>query len=246
MKFYDEVNEPRATLGFHSQLNYYNETLKKYCLAIPTESLPAVAGDINTVDVDLLTSSIVSKIEGKTTLNDVDVEYLAHRDNDRRIKKLFLNKSVKYLISCPDGTGTKFTAKAKMKRNDINSSDKLLGTMTLIPSEITEEPLDDVRELMARTCTITSVIPESIDISTSNTAGITVILSSGVEGATFTATSNLSTITTSVTKSSSDGTSTLTIKPSSATAGSYAIVEVTASADGCQSWSSTIAINVIA
>ena len=70
MNFYDKYDDTRAQNGIGTQLNIWDETLKKYVLLMPLETVPSVVGSKNTVDVDLLTSSMITKIEGKSQVDD--------------------------------------------------------------------------------------------------------------------------------------------------------------------------------
>lgn len=232
MNFYDKYDDTRAQNGIGSQLNIWDETLQKYVLFIPLETVPSVVGSTDTVEVDLLTSSMKTKIEGKTSVDDKDVTFLWHRDNLRRLSSV-ANKQCKFLVSYPDFTGWKFEGRIKYRPDD-SSSDKLTGTFTIIANKVDEYETEDVRDMMARTCFIDSIVPSSLSINSSEkySLDLTAVSSS----ATFTAESNLDGLTGQV----SGGKLTITAP---ATAG-YGVMTIKASATGMASWETTIAIEV--
>ena len=236
MKLFDKVDDTRGQTGIGTQLNIWDEELGKYRLFMPLETVPSVVGSTDTVEIDLLTSSMKSKIEGKSSVEDKDVEFLWHRDNLRLLRSI-AGEQHKFLVSYPDFTGWGFTGQIKYRPNDA-SSDKLTGTFTLIASQVDDCETEDVRDLMARTCVIDSVVPSSIDLDVTKDSenGKSMTLSSPISGATFTATSTSATVATATVASNK-----LTIKP---IAKGYCIVEVTSSASGYAGWTTTIAVEV--
>ena len=239
MNFYDKIDDTRALNGIGSQMNVWDEDLKKYVLLIPLEGVPSVVGSTNTVDVDLLTSSLITKIKGKTTIDDKDQEFLWHRDNLLRLSK-YANKQCKFLNSYPDYTGVLYEGVLTYKVDDA-TSDKLTGTMTIIANKVEQEPVMDVRDLMAKTCVITSLVPSILILSVANdTTGKDVDLVANVEGCTFTATSNSDTIATATVDASNKK---VTIKGVKA---GYAIITIKCSKENMGSWETTIAVEVTA
>ena len=208
---------------------------------MPLETVPSVVGSTETVEVDLLTSSIKTKIEGKSTVDDVDVEFLWHRDNLKRLREAE-GEEHKFLISYPDYTGWKFTGKIKYRPNEA-TSDKLTGTITIIASSVDEHETEDVREFLVKTCIIDTPLPATLTLNKSNEEYKVGEVSSTISGATFTATSNSSTVASaSISAVSSDNNKKeLSITPS---AKGFCIIEITASASGYASWTTTIAVEV--
>lgn len=242
MNIYQKVDDTRANIGVGTQLNIWDDTLGengKYRLFIPLETVPSVVGSTETVEVDLLTSSIKTKIEGKSTVDDVDVEFLWHRDNLKRLREAE-GEEHKFLISYPDYTGWKFTGKIKYRPNEA-TSDKLTGTITIIASSVDEHETEDVRDVLAKTCVIDTPLPAALTLKKSSDP-YKYKVSSTISGATFTAKSTSDTIASAdVPTSTSGDTKELTITPK---AKGYCIVEVTASATGYASWTTTIAVEV--
>lgn len=231
MNFFDKYSDTRAQNGIGSQLNVWDEDLKKYRLFIPLETVPAVVGSTDSVEIDLLTSSMKTKILGKTSVDDKDIEYLWHRDN-LRILRNAKGKQLKFLVSYPDFTGWKFEGEIVYRPNDA-SSDKLTGTATIIANKVDDSETEDVRDMLAKTCFITSAVPSTVDIKTSTP--FKVELGASTSTATFTASSNNDSITATVNAKE------LTI---TGAAQGHAIVTIKASADGMASWETTIAVSV--
>lgn len=231
MNFYDKFDDTRGQNGIGTQLNIWDDTLKKYRLFMPLESVPAVVGSTESVEVDLLTSSMKTKIKGKTSVDDKDVEFLWHRDN-LRILRNAVGKQLKFLVSYPDFTGWMFEGEIVYRPNDA-TSDKLVGTFTIIANKVDDRETEDVRDMLARTCFITSLVPSTIDLSSGKT--ITIDLTASSDTATFTAESNNDSITASVSGK------VLTI---SGTDSGNAIVTIKASASEMASWETTTAVTV--
>lgn len=234
MNFFDKCDDTRAQNGIGSQLNIWDETLQKYVLFIPLETVPSVVGSTNTSEVDLLTSASITKIEGKSTVDDKDVTFLWHRDNLRRLRQ-YAGKQCKFLVSYPDYTGWTFEGKIIYKPDD-GTSDKLTGTFTIIANKVGEREIEDVRPMMAKTCFITSTIPFELVLGASKTQ--TINLSATSSSATFTAESSAEGINASITGSQ------LTI--TGGASASYGIVTIKSSASGMASWETTIAVEVVA
>lgn len=232
MNIFDNYDDTRAQSGIGSQLNIWDEGLQKYVLFIPLETVPSVVGSTNTTEVDLLTSSTITKIEGKSTIDDKDVTFLWHRDNLKRLRK-YAGKQCKFLVSYPDYTGWTFEGKISYKPDD-GTSDKLTGTFTLIANKVGDREIEDVRPMMAKTCLITSIVPFELKLGTSKSQ--TINLSATSSEATFTAESSSENITANIVGK------VLTIT-GGASAG-YGIVTIKSSATGMASWETTIAVEV--
>ena len=240
LNLYDNFDDTRAQNGIGSQLNVFDETLGKYVILIPLETVPSIVGSTNTVDVDLLTSKVITKIRGKQTIDDKDTEFLWHKDNIYRLSQ-YVGKQCKFLASYPDGTGIMFEGTIDFKPDDA-TSDKLTGTVTIVANKLITEPIYDVRPLMAKTCFITSNVPNDVEIKIakeSANATALIDLVSSVAGATFTAVSDTSTITCKVDVATAEKPAKLTI---TATATCTGVVKITASSVGNGSWTTLVTV----
>lgn len=234
---FDKLDDTsRGSTGVGGQWNIWDSTLNKYVLFLPTETLPSVVGSISTVDHDVTTSETVGKIKGKLSIEDKEIQFLWHRDNLVRLNQ-FLNKQNDFLVSYPDGTGWKFTSEYVYKPDDSTSSEKVTGTINLISSKVDSVASLNVRDMMAKTCIITSVLDDEISLSVSGTKEYT--LTANVDGATYNAESDNSGITVD-SQSLAQGKLKITAG-STATTG---IVTVKATKSDMSSWETTILVVV--
>ena len=235
---YDILDDTkRGFTGEGGQLNIWDDTLSKYVLFLPLETLPSVVGSYNTVDHDVTTSSAIGKIKGKMTIENKEVTFLWHRDNLVRLNE-HLGKQCKFLVSYRDGTGWKFTAEYTYKPDDASASEKTTGTLTFIPSEVDDIATLDVKDMMARTCFITSLIDGEIDLAVGATK--TYQLAANVDGVAYTVKTSGSAVT--VPASVTGDSITITAGTS---ADKSAYVTLTASKAGMNSWATTILVNVV-
>ncbi len=234
MALYDKLDD--TSRGFTAegcQLNIYDETLSKYVLFMPLETVPSVVGSVNTVDHDVTTSNAIGKIKGKMSIDDKELTFLWHRDNIERANQ-FLGKQNKFLSSYADGTGWKFISEYTYKPDD--TGDKTTGTITLISSSVDELATLNVKDLMAKTVTITSELPSEILLENTN-GSKEITLTSNEANVTYTATSDNTSITATV------ATNKLTIATTSEEATS-GIVRVKATKEGFASWTYTVLVVV--
>lgn len=232
---FDELDDTsRGFTGQGGQLNIWDNKLNKYVLFIPLETLPSVVGSTNTVEHDVTTSNAIGKIKGKKTIDDKEITFLWHRDN-LDILNQYLGKQNDFLVSYKDGTGWKFTAEYTYKPDDNGSSDKTTGTITFIASKVDDIATLNVRDLMAKTCFITSSIDGEITIKANGTKEFT--LTSNESDVTYVAESDNS----AITANASSGKLTITSSSSTITNG---IVRVKATKDGFASMTTSILVNV--
>lgn len=227
MDLYDVFNE-KAIYSGGAQLNVWDSTLSKYVLLVPLETVPVPSGSVNTFDINVLTSASIGKVAGKTTIDDKDTTFMAHRDNFKRLMEVS-GKQMDYLVSLPDFTGYKFAGELRFRLDDL-ADEKATGTLTIIASSVDENPTLDCYDMMAHTCAIDSQIPTITKIT--STTPKEYELSSTVANATFTAESTNSSIAATITGSKLN----ISITGTSEANG---VVYVTASAADCASWTTS-------
>lgn len=231
---FDKLDDTgRGSTGTGGQWNIWDATLNKYVLFLPTETLPSVVGSVNTVDHDVTTSETIGKIKGKLSIEDKEISFLWHRDNLIRLNK-FLGKQNDFLVSYPDGTGWKFKSEYTYKPDDSSASEKVSGTITLISSEVDTVASLNVREMMAKTCFVTSLLDSEITLKPSETKEYT--LTGNVDGVSFEVTNDNSGITANAENNK------LTITAGSTATSDYIVVK--AKKAGMASWETTILVNV--
>lgn len=237
MAIYDVLdNTSRGMTGEYGQLNVWDDTLSKYVLFMPLETLPSVVGSTNTVENDVTTSRVIGKIKGKKTIDDKDVTFLWCRDNIERLNQ-FVGRQLKFLVSYKDGTGWKFSGEIVYKPDDAGASDKVNGTFTIIASSCDDVATSNVYDLMAKTCIITNEnLPSEVKIDKTNGSTEFAVQFSNAS-ATLTATSD----NTAITATYTSGKLKITTTSPTATSG---IVKLTPTATGEASWSNYILVIV--
>lgn len=228
MELFDIINDASfGNSGQGSQINIYDETLGKYKLWIPTESVPSVVGSTETIEHRPTTSKHIGQIDGQTALDTKDISYLWCRQNNDILDKN-LGKVCKFLNTYPDGTGWKYEGKYKYKMDDSYTSNKVAGTITLIPTDSDMTYTPDVSDIFVKTCLATNLTTSRIDFADTNKSKELTLELSNASG-TITATSSNSAITANV----SSKKVTISVTSSTNTSG---IVYITTSATGEASW----------
>ena len=231
----------RGMSGEYGQLNVWDETLGKYVLALPLETLPSLTGDTETFDNNVTTSRTVGKIVGKKTLDNKDVTFLWHRDNVCRLEEL-VGRPHDFLVSYKDGTGWKFTAQITYRPDDATASDKLTGTLTFIPSQVDDVVTLNVYDQMAKTVVITNSLPFEINLSSKKMEEKFQVLLSDESG-TVTVESDNTAITATYTAGDSQTSkpATISVKVASAT-NTSGIITITPKVTGKASWKQYILV----
>lgn len=233
-----KFEDKRPVSGYGGALCFIDpevDTDLKYHILIPLESLPAISGSVDSSEYDLLNSPSKGKVQGKSSLDDTDLEFLWHRDNVKRLENL-QGRSIDFLIVYPDFTGRKFTGTIKVRPNEI-SNDVAKGTIAITPIVASDETILNCRSLLKDTVAITSNIDDSITlkgtgtqvvaVATDPTDAVVTVVSDAVGVATVSA--------------FADGKFTI-----SAVGAGYCMVTITASKTGMASWETTIAVEVTA
>lgn len=161
--------ENRAQSGYGAGILYKLQTDTKYSLLIAGETAPSVFGTPNSFEFDLINSPNIGKIQGKSTLEEKEVEFLLHRDNVYRLEQL-KDLVLDFIYMTPDMVGWHFTGKLSYRSNDA-SAETLKGTYVLTPMSADESPIYNCREFIQETIVITEAIPDYItDIKTAGTS----------------------------------------------------------------------------
>lgn len=233
-----KFEDKRPVSGYGGALCYIDPEIDadlKYHILIPLEGLPAISGSVDSFEYDLLNSPSKGKVQGKSQLDDTDLEFLWHRDNVSRLEKL-QNRSIDFLIVYPDFTGRKFTGTIKVRPNEI-TNDVAKGTIAITPIVASDTTILDCRGLLKDTVAITSNIDDNISIKTNGTQIVAV--ATDPEDAVITVTSDKTSVAT--VSAFASGKFTVT-----AVGVGYCIVTIKASKDGMASWETTIAVEVTA
>lgn len=227
--------ENRAMSGYGSALLYKEANEEKYHLLLPLESAPFVAGSVDTFDFDILTCPSKGQVEGKESLDQKDVDFLWHRDNVRRLEDL-QGRVLDFMTVYQDFTARKFTGTIKVRPQDAGA-DIMRGTFTITPMSASTTTLEDARPLIQDTVVFANQIPASVVVNGS----YTVQLKADPVTATFKAVSSDPNTFTVPAEAVSNGSLTITYA-GEGTGKEYAIIEITASAEGYASWTTSIAV----
>ena len=228
---YDDTS--RGMSGEYGQWNVWDSKLNKYVLFIPTETLPSVTGDTETFDNNVTTSRTIGKIKGKRSLDNKDVTNLWHRDNVERLNQ-FLGRQYDFLVSYKDGTGWKFSGEITYRNDDGTASDKLTGTVTIIPSQVDDVATSNVYDLMAKTCVIANAqFPSEIKLAKADETSTSPSEVISVQFSNASATCEVESDNTAISVNYASGKITITTTSKVATSG---LIKVTPKATGEASW----------
>ena len=233
---FQEMKEFRMQSGVGAQM-FKMDADSKFSVFLPMETIPAVGGTPDSIEVDVTSSSTVSKIPGKMKLEDKDVEFILHRDSLRKLKQAEKEGVGRYLIVNPDYTAVQFNARVSYSQNDVKSGEIVKGTFKITPTSIGENNgfIDNCYDLLKHTALFDDGIPPVVELETTNgtfeTPIITVPADSTVEATSETTGVATATIT--------SGKLTVTgVKEGSA------VIKLKASKTGYASWETTILVIV--
>ena len=224
--------ENRAMNGYQSALLYKesNETL--YHLVLPLESAPTVSGSVDTFDFDILTCPSKGQVEGKESLDQKDVDFLWHRDNVLRLESM-QGRVLDFMVVYQDFTARTFTGSIKVRPQDAGA-DIMRGTFTITPMSARAGTILDARDLIQDTVVFTNSIKPMLNMTGDSE---TIEVKTDPTTATFTVESDNSNFNGSVSGN------TLTINyTGDGDEVEYAVITITASAEGYASWTTTIAV----
>lgn len=236
--------QDRPLSGLFTGLFVKRPSETKYYLFMPGTTTPFFGGDTDTIEYSILQNSGKSKIFGKTTYDDKDVDFSLHRDNVYRIEQ-YVDQALDFLSVNKDGIGYKATGMIKYKPNDAEESDVTTGTFTVAVTYVSPTAIPDVRPLIQDTVLFANAIPESLNLDTdegvvnieSYVDGYTIAVeikdNDGKAVTTFTATP------TQPLPTEKKGSVKFT-KGAAATGDNYACAYITISKEGSASWTTTI------
>lgn len=222
----------RGMSGYGSALLYKSSNETLYHLLVPLEGTPSVVGSLDTFEYDLLNCSTKGQVEGKYNLEQSEIKFLWHRDNVKRLEDL-QDKVLDFLIVYQDFTARKFTGTFKVSPDEAGA-DVMRGTITFTPTTAETTTILDARDLIMDTVIFTSQIDSSIKMTGTTH---TVVVNTDPTNATFEITSNNDNFAGNIL----DGKLTITYSGNGSTK-EYAVIYITAKADGYASWTTSIAL----
>ena len=234
-----KYNESRAQSGYGAALMFIDPndtgvgTAGKYRLFIPLESVPSVEGSVDTFEFDLLNSKVKGKVQGKSSLDEKDNEFLWHRDSIMRLEK-YADQVLDFMVVYGDFTAKKFRGQIDPRPNDV-SNDVARGTFTITPMSMEKKTIYDCRSEIIETVFFENAIPDSVVVA--GTSGKKeIVVSTDPSNAIVTAVAKNSSV---ATATYADGKVTVT-----GVAKGYTYITITASATGMASWETTVLVEV--
>ena len=232
-----KYDENRALTGYGSAwLVALPENDGKFSIIGFTESVPYVFSDKESFDFNVLQQETMGQIQGKTTLEAVDVAVMHHRDNAYRFSKL-AGQVLQFMSVNAEFVGYKFSGTLDY-RPDTAEADIHRATVTITPASATSVPVLNARPEIMDTLAFnnpvkaTVNIDEKVDFSVKQSSAVVSlsVKSIGVNNVETTASVSTDYVT------DSTKTTTLQFKKS----GLYA---VTVSATGFASWTTTVYVD---
>lgn len=224
-----QYNDNRALSGYKAAWLCKPVGAEKYSLVALTESVPYVFGDKETFEFDILQSATKGQVEGKQSLEAVDVEVLAHRDNAYRFEKL-KGQTLNFMVVNSEFMAYTYVGTVDYRPNTAEA-DVHKATVTITPISANATPVFNARDMIMETLCFKEAIAESValnaevDFAVKQNAALVTVSVKSIEGET---------------NEEDDATSKVSItgtKVKFTTAGLYAI---TVSATGYAPWTTTV------
>ncbi|RGT66929.1 hypothetical protein DWX17_13095 [[Clostridium] innocuum] len=229
---FEKFDEKKAQSGIGSMLLIKNAS-GKFSILCPASKIPSVKGDKESIEIDVTTSDTKNQIEGKTTLEKVELEVYNHRDNKRRFEKIE-GKPQEFIACDGDLAGERFTGTVTYKVGERTAGEATKATVTITPSAFLGN-VDNVKPLLQKTALFDTPVPSVITLDASVKTYELDIAMDPVD-ATYTATSEAPSI---VTAAQTSGKLTIT-----AVAKGSTVVVLKSDKAECASWETTILVIV--
>lgn len=232
--------EEGCALFYRDSLN--GDTL--FHILLPLETIPSFSGETEEIEYGYTTMETTGKINGRKSLNKSENDFYWVRDFVNKLKSL-RKRQIDLLVILPDYMGYRLRAEIDYTYNEIVLNELATGTMSITPSWMDSEHIDDVSDLIQETATIDEIEPiinvklsedsagKKIPISTNPVSGVTSTIS--YQSKNYTGSEPSEVAIAEITESI------LTITPKKV---GREIVKIKTSAADCASWETYITINV--
>lgn len=252
MKYQEFKRTPHLDEGCALFYRDGTEANGKYHILLPLETIPSFSGDVEEIEYGYTTMASNGLLKGRRSLNSSENDFYWIRDFTNKLLSL-KGKQLDLLVILPDYQGYKLRGEVSYRANEITTNELATGTMTITPSWMDEDHIDDVSDLIQETATIVDIDPIiNLSLSEFSTTGYVLNLTTepftGVTGevsyssqgyssgaASSFVTATFTPVAGTVTKT------TLTIKPLEV---GREIVKIKTSATDCASWETYITINI--
>lgn len=223
-----KYDENRALVGYGSAwLVALPENGGKYSLIGFTESVPYPYGEKESFDFNILQQASMGQVQGKTTLETVDVPVMHHRDNAYRYNKL-VGKPLNFMSVNSEFVGYKFTGTIDY-RPDTAEGDIHRATVTITPLSASTQPTLNARPEMMDTLAFAYSIPPTVAVGEA--------INCAVKQTAASVTVTVKAINADNAEAETDS---ATITGTSVTIGAEGLYAITVSAAGYASWTTTV------
>ena len=155
--------ETRGQSGYKSAWLYKLPSETKYHLLCATEQVPYVFGDTDSFEIDILQSDTKGKIQGKASLEPVDVDVLHHRDNAYRFEQLD-GETLDFMSINAEFVGYTFNGTLKYKPNTAEAGVNR-ATVTITPMSARATPIFNARPLIMETLYFKNSIDDTVELN---------------------------------------------------------------------------------
>lgn len=205
----------------------------KFSLFIPVTNIPATGSAPDQQEKTVTTDVVKTYIQGRQDTPQKEFTFYAHRDNFNILKDAY-NKEKEFLQINPDGTGWKFNGFVSFYQDEVSVGNNIEGKYVVTITDREDLPLNDVRDIIEDTAIISSIVPDTIEITGTGKEEFNVVTMP--TDATITAASNADSV---ATVAVADKKVTVT----GVTKG-YAIVTLTTTSEGYATQNKTILVEV--
>ncbi len=228
---YYKYQENRATTGDRSALLVKLPNEDKYSMFLAVASLPSFEGSTDTVEFELINMPAAGQLEGKKSLENIEINFMYHRDNIFRLEK-YKGKVLDFLDFQPDYTGKHFRGTYNYRRDTAESGSALQGILTIVPMSEDDKPILNCRDMVQETLCFSQVIPATVSVG--DTLDLSIVQSDATPTYTYAKLDNEGNETADTSSFTGTGSK---ITVASGASGLYAIK---VSADGYASWTTTV------
>lgn len=164
MKYQEFSKRPNVDEG--CALFYKEMSDSKYHILLPLETIPTMQGEREELEYSYTTMATVGKIAGRMSAESSSTDFYWHRDIVNKLKRL-KGKQIDLLVVLPSYQGYKAKGEVTYSYNDITAGELVTGTITIVPSWIDDEHIDDVSDLIMETAIVESSLETDVEVSKS-------------------------------------------------------------------------------
>ena len=131
-----------------------------YKLLLPVTNIPATGSAPETVEKTVTTEGKKSYIMGRQDSPQKELTFYAHRDNFLRLNAA-KGETKEFLQVNPDGTGFLFRGQLSYYQDEVSVGNNIEGKAVITVTSSTEEPVNNVLDLIKPTALFVTEIPDT-------------------------------------------------------------------------------------